>query len=585
MLDHDILEKLKNGGSYTASRLSGELKEKIAGIRRELAYLESVLPAHGARLTKKRGRGNGYVLTIEDADRFGAFCNELKASGYKYDGLPQSRVELICEKLLNSKSPIKSEQLAEELIISGRQLNNDLRIVRNLMRDFGLEIRNRAHYGMSVEGREFDKRLCLANLYMRNYRFDLEERHSTFFNNAENEHLISKIRRIILEEARKYNIQFSDVALENLIIHLFIIVKRPFSGESEEISFMEGTFHKEMEITRAIVERISEEFSVAFNSYDFQYIMVHIAGKRAYLADEISLIPNEANELTDELLEMVDKNYMTRFSSDENLKLRLQLHFAPLLIRIRNGITSINPLADEVKVKYAMSYEISMLAYDLVERKYGFRLTTDELAYIAMHFELAMYEVRNKKFKVLLVCHTGTCSSEILKQQVMSRFGDYISLLENCSMNMVEYMGPDNYDFIFSTVPLKIFTKTPVHIISDFLDDRNVRTVRKVFEKGDSREETIRKFFPEELFMGEISGETKEEIIEKMYAHIRKYRRLPANFYQQVMEREELSPTDYGNSVAIPHPMHMDDSGRLSAVLPFLKNQSSGKRIWSESSS
>lgn len=574
MLTYKILLKLREETVLTSKEIAKDLKTSISKVRNEMLFIESVISKNGAEIVKKRGRGNGYVLSVREPEKFLRYLNQLEEDERKDEhqmSHPISRIETLCHRLLNSSGPIKSEDLAFELMISGRQLNNDLHVVREFLKDYSLELKNRPYYGMEIVGEEFNKRLCLANLYMKNFGFNKLKEQQLFLDNAENDRVIKKIKNIIQEESENFNIRFSDVALMNLVIHLFIIIKRSPTNQLEKIKELNYVSEQEKEITEKIVMRMTQEFSITLSKFDFQYIVIHIAGKRAYLDDEISIIPNESKDLANDLLLLIDDVYKTNFSNDENLTLRLQLHIAPLLIRIKNGISSKNPLTNEIKTKYAMSYEISLLIGNEIENRYGVRLVDDELAYFAVHFELSLYQTKLKKYKVLLVCHTGTCSSEILKQQIQGKFYNYISQLDTCAVNQINHYNLEEYTFIFSTVNINVFTKTPIYIINDFLDDKSTHFINKVFERGDFSEELTMKFFPEELFMGVISAETKEEVIKLMVNHIKEVRKVPDDFYQNVMERELASPTDYGNSVAIPHPIKMGIDGNTFSCVGILK--------------
>jgi lichenan operon transcriptional antiterminator len=575
MLDYKILEILeKKDGILTNKKISEKLNTTPSKIRSRIGYLEKRLDRDIAEIEKKRGQGNGYSLTIYDEEKYREFLEKMKQEEQEEENSmnhSSSRIETIVLKLLNSDAPIKSELLAEELVVSPRQLNNDLRMVRQLLDEYSLTIVNRPYYGMHVEGDEFNKRLCLANLYMKNTTVSGDRIGKTIFDNIENDNMVKRIRAIVLEESARYHIQFSDIALNNLVIHLFVIIKRSVNFKSEQTEELKGVDEKEKSLTEAIISRIEKEFSARLNPYDFQCLEIHIAGKRAYLDDDVSLIPESIKNFTTGVLCLIDDIYKTHFQQDEGLAMRLQLHFAPLLIRMENHMTLKNPMLEEVKSKYVLSYEIALLVGTEIEKCYHMNLAEDELAYIALHFEMSLYQSNLKRYKVLLICHTGICSAEILKQQILGKFYNYVSRLDTCGVNQVGNVDLEQYSFIFTTIPLKLFTGTPVYEIEDFLDDKSARFMSRIFERGDFTEDLIRKYFPKELFCGVMEANTKEEVISKMTKVVREHRPVSEHFLEDIMKREKASCTDYGNSIAIPHPIHMSEDGLTYTSVAVLK--------------
>lgn len=574
MLTHQILELLNDKTILTCNELGRELNCNPSKIRKELDYIELILPINSAVIVKKRGRGNGYLLNINNEDLYKHFLMDLeKKEVIEKQSMnhPKSRIEVLCHKLLNCEVPLKSEDLADEFLISRRQLNNDLHVVRAFLKDYTLELKNIPHHGMKIVGNEFNKRLCLANLYMKNFSFKKKNDHQLFLESAENNHILRKIREIIQEEFDKLNILFSDVALQNLIVHCFIMINRSSIDQVSENDVLIGVSEIEKNVTNQIALRLSKAFSITINHYDFNYMLIHIAGKRAYLNEEVSLISSETKNLVFKSIEKVDEIYKTNFKEDDNLILRMQLHFAPMLIRLRNGIHSKNPITNDVKIKYSMSYEIAQLVGEMVENYCGVKLVDDELAYIAMHIELSLYQTKLKKYKVLLICHTGLCSSEILKQQLLSKFDHYITELDTCSLNQVAHYNLDDYTFVFSTVPVSMYTKTPIYMINNFLDDQNLNFINKIFERGDFSTELTQKFFPEDLFMGVIASENKDEVISIMCDYLKQRKVVPENFLELVMKREMYYPTDYGNLVAIPHPINMNEDGKTFSCVAILQ--------------
>lgn len=571
LIGYQILLKLKSTNRLTCQELSSELKTTNSKVRNEINYLNQIMNKKVAQIDMKRGKGNGYSLNIFDSEKFDEFIEKYRNDSYQESQLmnhPMRRVENILFRLLNSNGSIKLKDLADEIGISERQMNNDLKAVRGFLDDYLLKIVNRPYYGMQIEGSEFNKRLCLANLYLKN----ISESGDSFISedNQFNKE-INQIREIVLDEAFKANIEFSDIALENLIVHIYVMISRVDCNYDDDTYFSEKIYLSEHEysLSKEILKRIEKLYSISFNEYDFRYLEVHIAGKRVYVSDDMHKISDEARKLTYDILEEIDENYHTALRNDEQLIMRLCLHFTPLLIRLKNNIASKNPMLEDIQTRYTLSNEMAVLAGKVINRKYNVQITQDEISYISLHFELSAYQLKMQRYKVLLICHTGKSSSEILRQQILFRFGNYIETIDTCSVNQVSKIDLDSYTFILSTIPIKLFTRASVYVIDTFLDDKNSKHISSIFKLGDFARNNMTKFFPEDLFVVSLDTTTREETVKELVEVIKKKRVVSDNFYDSIMERERLSSTDYGNLVAIPHPMVQcsDDTFTSVAIL------------------
>jgi len=553
---YQILQILQEKDKCTCQELSKTLKTTNDKIRSEIEYLNKIIDKEVASILMKRGKGNGYSLIIKNKEKYDIFLKKLKIDQEKDNTVtyPTQRIENITLYLINKTEPIKLEDLAQKMFVSPRQINNDLKVVRVFLDNYVLKIENIQHKGIIVTGTEFNKRLCIANLYISNFYSDEGDFYRITANN-EVQDKISKIKEIIVDEANKMSVEFSDIAFDNLVIHIFVMSTRASRGTNlDEIENRDDSHSLEKELSINILNRITNEYDIQFSEYDYEYLKTHIACKRTYYKDEEDA-NQESEELTIHILKAIDDTYQTSLINDSQLRLRLTLHLAPLLIRIKNNIVARNPMQEDIKIKYALSHEMAVIASRIINEKYNVILSDDELAYIALHFELSAYQIKIKENKVLLICHTGKMSSEILRQQIQSRFENYLSQIDISTASQCTNLDLDSYSFILSTVPVKLYTITPVYVIDSFLDDSNFQYMSDIFKIGDLARNSIINFFPEDLFISCLDVDNREEAIKVLAKKIHEKKEVDERFYDSIMERESLSATDYGNRVALPHPM------------------------------
>lgn len=107
-------------------------------------------------------------------------------------------------------------------------------------------------------------------------------------------------------------------------------------------------------------------------------------------------------------------------------------------------------------------------------------------------------------------------------------------------------------DYVFTTVHISSYVPVPILEIGSFLQDNDIDRVRKLFVR--ESKDFLQKYFKKELFFTDVEGKTKDEILKNLCRKVEQEKGLPETFTASVLKREELTPTDYGNLVALPHP-------------------------------
>ena len=123
--------------------------------------------------------------------------------------------------------------------------------------------------------------------------------------------------------------------------------------------------------------------------------------------------------------------------------------------------------------------------------------------------------------------------------------------LITCSVYDLESMDFSKIDFVLTTVPINIKIPVPIQEVDYFLEESNIREIKKIFTLEE--DEDVLKYYDENLFLKDIDLESKEKILEYMVNHIKKYRKIPKNFLSSVKKREKLGITEFGNKIAMPH--------------------------------
>jgi lichenan operon transcriptional antiterminator len=254
----------------------------------------------------------------------------------------------------------------------------------------------------------------------------------------------------------------------------------------------------------------------------------------------------------------------TDLSKDLDLRLALGLHSEPMVKRIRYKLMMKNPLLNDIK-QHKQAYETASVAAEVVNLRYGIHLSEDEIAYLALHFYIALerYKVAINRKRVLLVCSTGHGTARLLQYRFKQEFNPFLEEVVTKDALSIRNIDLSEFDLIVSTVPLSVKTITPIIYVSTLLSDQDLQALRHRFNQNES---SIAEYFDRKLFYKDVLVNTKEEIIFFMAQKISEFKNFKAGFYESILRREETTSTEFGNLIAIPHPDQAFSSNTIVSV-------------------
>ena len=251
---------------------------------------------------------------------------------------------------------------------------------------------------------------------------------------------------------------------------------------------------------------------------------------------------------------MIYREFHVDFRNDFHLRMELNRHMVPFVLRMKYHMILRNPMLEEIRKNYVLSYTMASQAAIALGEYFQQSISEDEIAGLAEVLELALEQQENeqKKFSILIVCASGKTSSEILRYKYCREFKEYIEKIYVCNLYELENFPFEKVDYVFTTVHISSYVPVPILEIGSFLQDNDIDRVRKLFVR--ESKDFLQKYFKKELFFTDVEGKTKDEVLKNLCRKVEKEKGLPETFTASVLKREELTPTDYGNLVALPHP-------------------------------
>lgn len=552
-----IFEILTNDyNTYTAEELANKINFSSKTVRKDIQELNNLIFEKGAFIESKSGVGFKFV--ISDKTKFSKFIqDEWPKYAIKNSFSSQEyRVNYIILHLLKSSNYTKSEQFLDTLFISRSLLNQDLKLVREILAENRIEIISKPHHGMKIKACEIDIRSFLVNYIEESSKKNkniLQEITGIEYSK------INKLSTFVLNQFREFGFDTNLVKYNNFINYLIISIFRMQKGFYISNNNKDNPIYEKYssiyKLSLSISSEVKKVFNVCLDDKEIEYLYINLLSKID------SYTPSEYNENIEQIIErslMAIRNTLSiDLSNDSDLKSSLMIHLAPMIKRIKYGINLKNPLLEDIK-KDHIAIECAKLCSSYITEFYKIKTNADELGYIALHFSAALAKSRDNlsKKNILLICASGRATAKVLKYRFMHEFSKYINNLDVSDYLMAISMDLNSYDLIVSTIPIKLNTEIPVVEVSAYLYNKDIDKILKTLKGKESINE-IKYLFNKDLFFKAENEKilNRDEVLNEM---IEKNKKIldKKNYFSELMNRENLASTGLENKVAIPHPLN-----------------------------
>lgn len=527
----DILLYLLQHNNVMSEELGQTLGISTRTLRNDIAQINFHIAKFGSI---QNSRGAGYTIVMKDMDLFLEF---VKKNTYEEMDSNQ-RHNYIIRVLIEANEGIKMEDLADELFISRSQLKIDMVNVRKELAAKDLQVKHSPYMGLYVEGDEFTKRQILTHHTQKQY-----------------EDLRTQVSNVVSSCLQNHEYSISDENFDNLVSHLCVMVKRIQNNHPIKLSLSskeELKKDKKYALAYDILVVLHQIFNIDFNEDECAYITIHLSCKELVHESNSVIVTSDIQNMVQDMIKLIAEETSYDFKSDFNLQLSLQLHTMPLIKRIIYRTYLHNPLLVEIKRKLTLAYDFAIIATKVFNEKYQIILPEDEIGYFAIHFSVAMERSKSMihKKRILISCSSGKASSQLLKLKFEEKFGPYIEKLDICAAMHIANYDLDQYDCIYTTIPLSLNTATPIVLIQQFLDSNDLNTIKNSL----TRTTSLTQYFPKTLYRNNMKYDNYEQAIREICQHISKYYKLSDDFVEDVLAREKIASTEFNEYFAFPHP-------------------------------
>ena len=517
----------------------GELKSRIVKV-----------PRKGIKLSANEERKKIHSLLLVNKHESGV-----------QDFSPEYRESELIKRLFINQEDLDIYDFAEEMYVTESTVHRDIDKLEKNLGQFNLKIRIK-HDQLFVDGDELNIRKALQSYVIQAQSLGREEKIERFFSEKDIEICYEAISRL----SQKYHHQFSEEYSCLLLVECLVFKKRTENNNCltertsnliNDLNHLEVYFFSG-ELLESIINKSFSEIS----PYEIEAMAYSLLayGFSIQSADYIQNIEHQVNELINKVSNLLSLD----LSKDNHLKLMLSNHISKMIFRLRNQIYITNPALEEIKKQYSSLFNVIWIAIRGLSKYYEINISNEELAFIVIHFQLAIEKIV-KPLNIVVICQNGIATSELIMSKLHKIF-DSDAKITNINARELDFYDLSNIDLIISTIALPE-VKVPVIEVSPILTKDEIESIRSFYSEHMTDNYTLmrtsldgRKFNLESLqtlikkpSLIRETVKSKKECIEKMIRECDATNRRIKEFKESILERETLGSTSVYTGVALPH--------------------------------
>lgn len=542
---------------YEHSHLIQELADRLhcseKTVRNDLTeinlYLEKI--SNGSI---RRKPGIGVLLDMEETERMKVLGTLLSVSSIPVSG---ERIVEIAFQLLTSHHPITIQNLVDRYYVAKTIVRKDLEAIKQWLERFELVLETKPRLGHMVRGSEIKKRYALSRLsqltstHDRNYVLDL-------FSPYE----ITTVRKALRDLRMNSRLSFTDEAMESLLVHALIMLKRTRQQSSVFVpqEEKEDVFEREeYQFATTFFKQLEDTFRLSFPVDERVYFTWHLVSAKVTENDAKDKF--EADEyLKGVVFHLIEKlSLLTQFpfKNDPVLKSGLMVHMLSVINRMKYGFPITNPMLADIKKMYPFMFSMVVLTLSEIKQTHHLDINEDEAAYLVLHFQASIERMEGAK-KALIVCHMGVGMSHLLEAKIAQSYKGIQVVACVGKAEVDDLLNREEVDFVISTVPLEDMT-VPYILISPLLESKDKEKLSQFVDELDvmlaqkDSNSSLSKLLTEDVFFLKLEKEHRYEIVELLGNALMDKGYVKSEFTHSALLRERESATSIGGGIAIPH--------------------------------
>lgn len=380
----------------------------------------------------------------------------------------------ILEEILLSTAIFSTEDLLKKTLVSKNTLLSDLQAIRKKLEKNGIVLESIPFRGYRILGDESRIRnLLAATLEQDPLLFETEHYE------AEQQVLLS-IEEFIEKICNQLGIQLSDEAFQKVIVHFWITKKRMELGKVLTTVAEKDLLSKEEQILLEYCEELDELFNQPVSMTERNYLAnklseASITKSQEFLFDKWVTF----NLVIETFITAVNKELPELdFKGDKKLYEGLINHLRPAYKRTLANETLENPMYDYVLDHYHDLHLLIRKHISLIEKMLKVEFTDHEISFFTLFFAASL---ERKKFyvphktKIVIICHAGISTSEILKSKIKNIFNvDVVGTFG--AKEGINWLADHKVDLVITTISLEL-KSVPFVQVNPYLSEEDISII------------------------------------------------------------------------------------------------------------
>lgn len=527
-------------------------------IKNDMAELRNLAKASGAEIHSQKGEG--YTIKILSADLFNPVNEQLQI---RFNTMNYSKSELvnrtndIVRRLIVAKNYLTFDDIADQLYLSRRTLQGQLKDVRQLLKSFNLMLQSRPKYGVKVIGGEFQRRLCMLELYEIHYYKAISllnyDEYAQYFDVGEQDR--NDFRHIFLHVLRSSGNAICDSYTNRIAWYLVLMRNRVRSGYPVMVDEAKKKLLRslrEYQIAGQVLQQLQEHFE-GFQVPEEELMMLEVIllcwndpVEDGTLEERYPQYAQKAVLMAQKIGKGIQERWNVDFMTLNDFFRVLRPCMIPLLFAetLDFHYQIIGSHVDSNGIRYSPVCEaLARTAADIIEAELPMTLTEMDVNMLAVRFYTLLDQIvyPYRKRKLLICSRNGKMASEIIRNRLLKRFQPkWFESIDIVEFYEVRGLCQDDYDYLLLNFPSYAYRYAiPFMCINQIPDYRELNEVFNTVIMGgyqlqpllDSFHWDTSSFYPDfvydgkEAFIHLISYKNGRDVqsIQKMEQELKKF--------------------------------------------------------------
>ncbi|HDJ5155986.1 TPA: BglG family transcription antiterminator [Staphylococcus aureus] len=455
--------------------------------------------------------------------------------------------------LMHNKSQTL-QQLEQDYLLSKTVLNDYFVRIQQWCQKFNIALTIKKKQGIVVDGTDNDITNDITNAIIHLNQLSSGHVHveDLILNELPDSHQ-RMMSHIIQETLQQHSIETTDIQIQQLLIHLILIIKR-----KQSLSELDTLNHDAKLISQSCIKQINERLGYDLNEKVINMFSFFIAYHFNKL--DIGIERIFIQSYIDRLIELMQQRIHVPFNEDSILQQNLYNHFSKAYLRITQNIYLNNPLVIEIKKLYPFVFNTLFEAIDKLAIDTDIEMSEDEIAFLTIHFQAAIERRTKTQLNVVIACYYGLGVSNFLETKI-NNLSEELSVINTIKLENITHYHFDNVDLLITThdIPKQTLNILPKHLTTIkvaplFSEDDRHKIIHVVKQKQNPVQAHHHMDTVNFLVVNtEQKPRHTVQIFEEAQKILQAHHAIVEGYIESALEREKSSSTYIGNFMSIPH--------------------------------